>query len=262
MVVWARETANVRIALDLARSMTFDDVTATLTAALVGSVHRQHVTIHTYFRYNSDRYRYTECVEPQNVTALGCMASARFPFTPPPPRLGSSSGREAITRAARAARPPMRTVHRAAHLGPQARTRDAKGAHTLHSTHNGRAVYRESNRARSKYPHQLVVCSLQLERSRTLACPLHDGRGWSRLHKRYRERGAGRINPGALATHLKPPSSGGTPSSPCSCRCPDRTCRGRSRRGNRRGSTRTRSSGHRRGRYTPEGSRTGRSRPS
>ena len=64
--------------------MTFDDVTATLTAALVGSVHRQHVTIHTYFRYNSDRYRYTECVEPQNVTALGCMASARVPFTPPP----------------------------------------------------------------------------------------------------------------------------------------------------------------------------------
>lgn len=38
VVVWARETANVRIALDLARSMTFDDVTATLTAALVGSV--------------------------------------------------------------------------------------------------------------------------------------------------------------------------------------------------------------------------------
>ena len=38
VVAWARETANVRIALDLARSMTFDDVAATLTAALVGSV--------------------------------------------------------------------------------------------------------------------------------------------------------------------------------------------------------------------------------
>ena len=184
------------------------------------------------------------------------------PSPPPPaPRLEQWT-RGHQTRAARAARPPMRTVHRAAHLGPQARTRDAKGAHTLHSTHNGRAVYRESNRARSKYPHQLVVCSLQLERSRTLACPLHDGRGWSRLHKRYRERGAGRINPGALATHLKPPSSGGTPSSPCSCRRPCRTCRGRSRRANRRGSTRRSSSAHRRGSTTPEGSRTGCSRPS
>ena len=191
------------------------------------------------------------------------MASARVPFTPPAPR-GSSIGRDAEhPSCARRTRPPMRTVHRAAHLGPQARTRDAKGAHTLHSTHNGRAVYRESNRARSKYPHQLAMCSLQLERSRTLACPLHDGRGWSRLHKRYRERGAGRINPGALATHLKPPSSGGTPSSPCSCRWPcGRTCRGRSRRANRRGSTRRSSSAHRRGSTTPEGSRTGCSRPS
>ena len=164
--------------------MTSQD-TATLTAALVGSVHRQHVTIHTYFRYKLLVHEVCRTAERNGARVHG---ECPRPLHPPPPRLRSSRGRGALPPAARAARPPMRTVHRAAHLGPQARTRDAKGAHTLHSTHNGRAVYRESNRARSKYPHQQVVCSLQLERSRTLACPLHDGRGWSRLHKRYRER--------------------------------------------------------------------------
>ena len=45
VVAWARETANVRIALDLARSMTFDDVTGHSNAdGRVGGIgfHRQH----------------------------------------------------------------------------------------------------------------------------------------------------------------------------------------------------------------------------
>lgn len=86
----------------------------------------------------------------------------------PPPRLEARALDETpSTRAARAARPPMRTVHRAAHLGPQARTRDAKGAHTLHSTHNGRASIGNRIEPGQNTPTSLVVCSPQLERSRT-----------------------------------------------------------------------------------------------